>query len=155
MLCSPGASKGADVGGFPPSSSNRITEDGCQFLPAWNIITPHTHHARAACKCPRCDLVDNARGLRVILFNECDGTGLVVDESRNCRVDIDQQFVNATERRCTSGISYVRSSPPLTRPPVEEAVNFRNFGCISLDRKSTRLNSSHVKISYAVFCLKK
>src|SRR5436309_11474296 len=25
----------------------------------------------------------------------------------------------------------------------------------SLDRKSTRLNSSHVKISYAVFCLKK
>src|SRR5690606_36468941 len=26
---------------------------------------------------------------------------------------------------------------------------------LSLDRKSTRLNSSHVKISYAVFCLKK
>src|SRR5690606_16682434 len=28
-------------------------------------------------------------------------------------------------------------------------------GKCSLDRKSTRLNSSHVKISYAVFCLKK
>src|SRR5690606_40989368 len=26
---------------------------------------------------------------------------------------------------------------------------------VHLDRKSTRLNSSHVKISYAVFCLKK
>src|SRR5690606_27375642 len=26
---------------------------------------------------------------------------------------------------------------------------------LSVDRKSTRLNSSHVKISYAVFCLKK
>src|SRR5437868_12037132 len=26
---------------------------------------------------------------------------------------------------------------------------------LSLDRKSTRLNSSHVSISYAVFCLKK
>src|SRR5690606_40548951 len=26
---------------------------------------------------------------------------------------------------------------------------------LSKDRKSTRLNSSHVKISYAVFCLKK
>src|SRR5690606_36432852 len=26
---------------------------------------------------------------------------------------------------------------------------------IKIDRKSTRLNSSHVKISYAVFCLKK
>src|SRR5690606_40978469 len=29
------------------------------------------------------------------------------------------------------------------------------FQCGDLDRKSTRLNSSHVKISYAVFCLKK
>src|SRR5690606_40917698 len=29
------------------------------------------------------------------------------------------------------------------------------FGHEALDRKSTRLNSSHVKISYAVFCLKK
>src|SRR5207253_10395475 len=27
--------------------------------------------------------------------------------------------------------------------------------CAALDRKSTRLNSSHVAISYAVFCLKK
>src|SRR5690606_16563885 len=34
----------------------------------------------------------------------------------------------------------------------------RFFACLDLrvlDRKSTRLNSSHVKISYAVFCLKK
>src|SRR5699024_12614109 len=29
------------------------------------------------------------------------------------------------------------------------------FRCIHIDRKSTRLNSSHVSISYAVFCLKK
>src|SRR5438067_10604077 len=29
------------------------------------------------------------------------------------------------------------------------------FSGDSLDRKSTRLNSSHVSISYAVFCLKK
>src|SRR5271165_7258245 len=28
-------------------------------------------------------------------------------------------------------------------------------GILYADRKSTRLNSSHVKISYAVFCLKK
>src|SRR5690554_4268943 len=27
--------------------------------------------------------------------------------------------------------------------------------CVTKDRKSTRLNSSHVRISYAVFCLKK
>src|SRR5690625_6118988 len=29
------------------------------------------------------------------------------------------------------------------------------FGRVLIDRKSTRLNSSHVAISYAVFCLKK
>src|ERR1039458_9385302 len=29
------------------------------------------------------------------------------------------------------------------------------FGICALDRKSTRLNSSHLGISYAVFCLKK
>src|SRR5262245_63030622 len=29
------------------------------------------------------------------------------------------------------------------------------FGVLALDRKSTRLNSSHLGISYAVFCLKK
>src|SRR5439155_18957280 len=31
----------------------------------------------------------------------------------------------------------------------------RQEGLSPLDRKSTRLNSSHVAISYAVFCLKK
>src|SRR3712207_8767487 len=33
----------------------------------------------------------------------------------------------------------------------------RNFTgiCAQVDRKSTRLNSSHANISYAVFCLKK
>src|SRR2546430_8800059 len=30
-----------------------------------------------------------------------------------------------------------------------------SFDITSLDRKSTRLNSSHSQISYAVFCLKK
>src|SRR5690606_40902308 len=32
-------------------------------------------------------------------------------------------------------------------------VKFSQFEKYNLDRKSTRLNSSHVKISYAVFCL--
>src|SRR2546430_9673886 len=37
--------------------------------------------------------------------------------------------------------------------PVE--VSDPNDGHIAQDRKSTRLNSSHSQISYAVFCLKK
>src|SRR5690606_39325694 len=38
--------------------------------------------------------------------------------------------------------SLIERFPSMGRPPAR-------------DRKSTRLNSSHVKISYAVFCLKK
>src|SRR3712207_7515522 len=37
----------------------------------------------------------------------------------------------------------------------EGAVKILDFGLAKLDRKSTRLNSSHANISYAVFCLKK
>src|SRR5690606_41824183 len=39
-------------------------------------------------------------------------------------------------------------------PPAEEP-HVRSRADGGRDRKSTRLNSSHVKISYAVFCLKK
>src|SRR5690554_3753403 len=38
---------------------------------------------------------------------------------------------------------------------VGQTVAVNNLGTVSGDRKSTRLNSSHVRISYAVFCLKK
>src|SRR3712207_7849889 len=42
--------------------------------------------------------------------------------------------------------------------PVAELCISRRIGLLSVaqgDRKSTRLNSSHANISYAVFCLKK
>src|SRR5476649_3049896 len=45
-----------------------------------------------------------------------------------------------------------RSHPIARRAHVEKG----KLGCeLALDRKSTRLNSSHTVISYAVFCLKK
>src|SRR5438067_13933189 len=37
----------------------------------------------------------------------------------------------------------------------ERAQDVLSFSFFERDRKSTRLNSSHVSISYAVFCLKK
>src|SRR5690606_41026919 len=46
------------------------------------------------------------------------------------------------------------------RPCLENSISIQGrrrspFPSSRRDRKSTRLNSSHVKISYAVFCLKK
>src|SRR5438874_6349632 len=41
------------------------------------------------------------------------------------------------------------------RNVIRVAVLYLVVSWLVLDRKSTRLNSSHVEISYAVFCLKK
>src|SRR5207302_7941250 len=49
-------------------------------------------------------------------------------------------------------------SSPATRVqilPAQPARPRAELKILRSDRKSTRLNSSHVKISYAVFCLKK
>src|SRR3989442_3064917 len=57
-------------------------------------------------------------------------------------------------------------SPPLLRLVEFTCIDFvellelgefhlQKLLAILIDRKSTRLNSSHVRISYAVFCLKK
>src|SRR5258707_3556135 len=40
-------------------------------------------------------------------------------------------------------------------PPSNQAANASPIPVAPRDRKSTRLNSSHANISYAVFCLKK
>src|SRR5690606_25347792 len=50
-----------------------------------------------------------------------------------------------------SGLSYTWDD---RRPVGDKVVEVRDEAGRPLDRKSTRLNSSHVKISYAVFCLK-
>src|SRR5690606_19209910 len=53
-----------------------------------------------------------------------------------------------------------RSLVQISAPPAESEITIDYTGSIAnaailIDRKSTRLNSSHVKISDAVFCLKK
>src|SRR5690349_23696418 len=48
-----------------------------------------------------------------------------------------------------------RARKALPPPRLDEAAQEQEIAPRELDRKSTRLNSSHVEISYAVFCLKK
>src|SRR5437773_3383722 len=41
------------------------------------------------------------------------------------------------------------------RARADDQLTLDELGHLPIDRKSTRLNSSHITISYAVFCLKK
>src|SRR5207302_4657610 len=65
-------------------------------------------------------------------------------EQRTLEVQCMGRHRQVVRTRCTwSGPSRARSATT------------RSSAASTRDRKSTRLNSSHVKISYAVFCLKK
>src|SRR5438270_7349961 len=56
---------------------------------------------------------------------------------------------NERFRRLLSDLRFLPNSPTLFNAGLDN-------GCtLSADRKSTRLNSSHSQISYAVFCVKK
>src|SRR3989442_15276433 len=82
--------------------------------------------------------IDNLAGARIVLaigagWNEKEFASLGSNfRNRGRRVDASIRLLRALWRRETSFKSALRR-----------------------DRKSTRLNSSHVRISYAVFCLKK
>src|SRR3712207_6979390 len=54
--------------------------------------------------------------------------------------------------QCRPGVGGVTWMVMGTSPGT---ISMRAISCTGPDRKSTRLNSSHANISYAVFCLKK
>src|SRR5438270_5895452 len=60
------------------------------------------------------------------------------------------RFVNELYHRLTRVIEQLLAEEP-TRPADDVVLRM----LLAPDRKSTRLNSSHSQISYAVFCLKK
>src|SRR5690554_7331804 len=64
-----------------------------------------------------------------------------------------RQYVGSglTSIQTMTGESYAQLIWACARREAERAV--KNLDIPSRDRKSTRLNSSHVRISYAVFCL--
>src|SRR5207244_4547283 len=62
---------------------------------------------------------------------------------------------NDSSWRWASARPRVGRSPPSTSLPGPYALLRASPRVLALDRKSTRLNSSHQIISYAVFCLKK
>src|SRR5699024_11403967 len=67
-------------------------------------------------------------------------------------------FLQEHNAAYSAGIAPWQKTPEERDLPCSYAYIFTyasNAACFQPDRKSTRLNSSHVSISYAVFCLKK
>src|SRR5690606_40888389 len=69
-----------------------------------------------------------------------------VSDSRMSGTSFGTVILHVTPEAAAGGVFSIVQSGDKIRLDVPNRV---------LDRKSTRLNSSHVKISYAVFCLKK
>src|SRR5690606_40062175 len=73
-------------------------------------------------------------------------------EALRLRLGVERWHVFGGSWGSTLGLAYAQAHPP-------RCISLILRGIFLLeqpeDRKSTRLNSSHVKISYAVFCLKK
>src|SRR4051794_41404950 len=57
--------------------------------------------------------------------------------------------------RMVALVEQVTEPPPQAEQPLGSRSRTRGMEAQAGDRKSTRLNSSHPSISYAVFCLKK
>src|SRR5207302_6305367 len=67
-------------------------------------------------------------------------------------------FWEGETRRLGDGLTLIRCGGHFAGGTVlhwGDGADGRGVPAAAEDRKSTRLNSSHVKISYAVFCLKK
>src|SRR5947209_17340806 len=71
-------------------------------------------------------------------------------------LDQDQRIasVKVILATASSNLALIRTLLDDFRSEAAYEIHFTLF-CFMADRKSTRLNSSHANISYAVFCLKK
>src|SRR5437588_6993706 len=70
-------------------------------------------------------------------------------------LDIMRARVENGSARNLGKVSVARCSRDSISESERGSKDFRSCPLAGLDRKSTRLNSSHTVISYAVFCLKK
>src|SRR3712207_8323683 len=93
---------------------------------------------------PRSTLFPYTTLFRSGSFPTCDPTVTLDAEER-------EFLLLVNEYRERNGVAPVGVSATLTKAADRHALDMATHE----DRKSTRLNSSHANISYAVFCLKK
>src|SRR5690625_5056565 len=95
-----------------------------------NLTNFENGSIRAYCDCPAFDTYDSCKHIVAVLLDVAEQTA---DQTQEVNYETTDRFITA--------ITSTQRSEPEFLP--------------TRDRKSTRLNSSHVAISYAVFCLKK
>src|SRR5699024_11324797 len=92
--------------------------------------------------------------INVIILNNTENTGNQINDNPKTTATPDPKvapLANPRVKLSANGLfNNVWNIWPASVKPIPA-----NNACTVLDRKSTRLNSSHVSISYAVFCLKK
>src|SRR3712207_8996786 len=71
---------------------------------------------------------------------------------RSSAVDVEAVYWDSVNRQV---VGNAQQAPNAVRVALHRTAARGNPVRLTLDRKSTRLNSSHANISYAVFCLKK
>src|SRR5690606_40702501 len=100
-----------------------------------------------------------------------DGRAVLLGDAAHAMVPFHGQGMNCAFEDCVALAGHIDAAPDLAaafaafeaermadaraiqQMALENYIEMRDL--VDEDRKSTRLNSSHVKISYAVFCLKK
>src|SRR3712207_7857016 len=99
----------------------------------------------------------------VYLFRDAKGKVIYVGKAKSIRKRVGGHFSNRVTRGETEMVELAESIDFIQVDTEAEALlaeqnfikQYKPRFNIRLDRKSTRLNSSHANISYAVFCLKK
>src|SRR3712207_7150655 len=103
----------------------------------------------------------HVRRLNLVDFRNYENADLVLEDGVNVLVGSNGQgktnLVEALGYLSTLGSHRVSTDVALVRRGASSAIVRALLGHSGreIDRKSTRLNSSHANISYAVFCLKK
>src|SRR5439155_15472639 len=108
-----------------------------------------------------------SNALPLMLWLDSDRMGFLLPEMTADKVDLQRGVVQNERRQSYENRPYGLAEENILRRlyPPEHPYNWPVIGSMTDlqapqdvllgDRKSTRLNSSHVAISYAVFCLKK
>src|SRR5690606_40649507 len=107
---------------------------------------PHTAAALSSRCLPQCGPAPALRSFPTRRSSDLHGGGDRADEAEARRDGAAGELRRGERERDFAGLVRARSGDGEPAP---------RGGAGAGDRKSTRLNSSHVKISYAVFCLKK